>query len=168
MSLVGATAAVALASSPAAAATHTQNVAALVSRCTSASVAAGTTTARAAMFKQLSCVRSTAGLPAFRLSLPISGVARQWSGAMATADALEHNPNLAQAASAVDPRWLQVGEVIGTKSAGTNQTGAIVAAWLHSPEHRAELLDPQLRVVGVGLMRSGPALWATVDLVDRA
>lgn len=154
-----------LLAAPAGAATRTPSVATLVARCTTQHVAPGTT-ARVAMFRELQCVRRTAGLPAFAQSSSIGGVAKRWSAAMASSDLLHHNPDLVTQAAAVDNRWQIVGEVIGFSTVGAGQVNRVVAAWLRSPVHRAVLLDPHLKVVGIGLVSSGGRFWATVDLVD--
>lgn len=154
-----------LLAAPARAATHSPSVATLIARCTTQHVAPSTAP-RTAMFRQLQCVRRTAGLPAFAQSSSIGGVAKRWSAAMASNDLLEHNPDLIDQAAAVDTRWQLVGEVIGFSSVGAGQVNRVVAAWLRSPVHRALLLDPRLKVVGIGLKSSGGRFWATLDLVD--
>ncbi|HVU74140.1 MAG TPA: CAP domain-containing protein [Mycobacteriales bacterium] len=162
---VALTAATVALAAPASAATRTPSVATLVARCTTLHALPGTTP-RAAMFAQLQCIRRTAGLPAFRASTPIADVARRWSAQMAGADGLEHNPDLSTQLAAVDPRWSEAGEVIGYGGAGTGQVSRLVAAWLRSPHHRALLLDPHLRVIGIGLATGHGQLWGTVDLAD--
>ncbi|HWC17041.1 MAG TPA: CAP domain-containing protein, partial [Terriglobales bacterium] len=37
------------------------------------------------------------------------------------------------------------------------------AGWMHSPPHRANLLNPAYTTMGVGIVRSGNRLWATED-----
>ena len=154
-----------LLAAPAGAATRGPSVATLLARCTTQPVAAGTAP-RTAMFRELQCIRRTAGLHAFAQSSSIGGVAKQWSAAMASNDLLHHNPDLVDQAAAVDTRWQLVGEVIGFSTVGAGQVNRVVAAWLRSPVHRALLLDPRLKVVGIGLLSSGGRFWATVDLVD--
>ena len=55
---------------------------------------------------------------------------------------------------------------IGYTTAGKGQVSRVVTAWLISPRHRALLLDPHLKVVGIGLANGSGNLWATVDLLD--
>ncbi len=40
-------------------------------------------------------------------------------------------------------------------------------AWMHSPDHRANLLDPRVNSVGISVMRRGSQLYAVEDF-DRA
>lgn len=45
----------------------------------------------------------------------------------------------------------EVGEALAWATGGASTPAAFVASWLRSPEHRAILLDPAYRQVGVGL-----------------
>jgi uncharacterized protein YkwD len=119
------------------------------------------------MFAELQCVRRTAGLPTFTGSASIALVANAWSWVMANGTGLNHNPYLTYMLTKVDPRWMDAGEVVGVTTAGTGQVSRIVASWLRSDEHRAELLDPHLRIIGIGMCYGAGQLWTTVDLVDR-
>jgi hypothetical protein len=49
-----------------------------------------------------------------------------------------------------------------------NQTVAgAYDALMHSPPHRANILDPDYNAIGVGVLRSGDNLWVTEDFVRR-
>jgi uncharacterized protein YkwD len=52
-------------------------------------------------------------------------------------------------------RWL-VGENLGWGWGASASPGAIVKAWMRSPEHRRILLRPDYREVGVGVALGGP------------
>jgi uncharacterized protein YkwD len=51
--------------------------------------------------------------------------------------------------------WL-VGENLAWGSGAAASPSRIVAAWMHSPEHRKILLRPSYREVGVGVVEAGP------------
>src|SRR6185312_7490548 len=56
-------------------------------------------------------------------------------------------------------RFSAAAENIGFgEDAETLQSG-----WMHSPPHRANLLNPAYTEMGVGIIRSGNRLWATED-----
>ena len=38
---------------------------------------------------------------------------------------------------------------------------AVFKEWMHSPPHRANILDPRMRQVGVGIVKRDGALWVT-------
>jgi uncharacterized protein YkwD len=52
-------------------------------------------------------------------------------------------------------RWL-VGENLGWGSGASGSPGAIVKAWMRSPEHRKILLGPSYQEVGIGVASGGP------------
>ena len=54
----------------------------------------------------------------------------------------------------------EVGENIAWGTLGLATPGAIVAAWMRSPAHRANILDPRYRETGVGVSPHPPALLA--------
>jgi uncharacterized protein YkwD len=64
------------------------------------------------------------------------------------------------------------GETLAWGSGIYGSPGAVVRAWLHSPEHRAILLSPRFRLVGIGRAygtfegHPGAAVW-TVDWGHR-
>jgi uncharacterized protein YkwD len=51
--------------------------------------------------------------------------------------------------------WV-VGEDLGWAPPGAASAQAVVAAWMHSPSHRAVILDPAFRDIGIGLVGWGP------------
>jgi uncharacterized protein YkwD len=74
--------------------------------------------------------------------------ARQWTQTMAHRDLLEHNPALKTMWSrSLCRNASKVAENIGV--AGTDPD-TLYAAYMRSPAHRANILDPKLRYVGIG------------------
>jgi uncharacterized protein YkwD len=49
-----------------------------------------------------------------------------------------------------------IGEAIGTGSGTSASPRSTVRAWMNSPPHRALLLDPRFREVGVGVVPGSP------------
>jgi uncharacterized protein YkwD len=50
--------------------------------------------------------------------------------------------------------WL--GENIGWGNGTLAEPAALVRAWMHSPPHRANILDPHFRDIGVGIALGAP------------
>jgi uncharacterized protein YkwD len=58
-------------------------------------------------------------------------------------------PNLAERVDAVGYRWQRLGENI---AAGQPTSAEVVHDWMDSPRHRANLLDPSFREIGVAVV----------------
>lgn len=53
--------------------------------------------------------------------------------------------------------------VVAENLAAAPTPAALEAEWMHSPGHRANILDPRLNEIGVGMVRQGGYLWAVED-----
>jgi uncharacterized protein YkwD len=72
----------------------------------------------------------------------------------------------------VGVRAPRIGENLAWSSGSLTAARAIVSMWLASPEHRANLLHPGYRFVGVGALRGAfagqsNALMVTTDFAGR-
>jgi len=66
----------------------------------------------------------------------------------------------------VDVRVRQEGahfHVVSENLAAAQTPAALETAWMHSPRHRAIILDPRLNEIGIGIVRQGGYLWAVED-----
>ncbi|HVU74118.1 MAG TPA: CAP domain-containing protein [Mycobacteriales bacterium] len=97
-------------------------------------------------------------------------VARRWSVVLAKQDGLSHNPaiesNLEHAGS---PNWTALAENVGMGPAGDADT--IFTAYMNSPHHRANILDPAMRYIGIGAVSVntpdyGPMTFNTMDFTN--
>jgi uncharacterized protein YkwD len=106
--------------------------------------------------------RTIRGLHPLTVAPCAEDFARQWTKVMAQRDVLEHNPALTKLWSKSNCRDAsKVAENIGV--AGTDPD-VLYAAYMNSPEHRANILDPKLRYVGIGSWeRSDGSVFNTVD-----
>jgi hypothetical protein len=100
---------------------------------------------------QINSLRASKGLPTLQVSGSLVGVARAWTDQMAAAGQISHNPNLA---SQVASAWTKLGENVGVGY----DVGQLMDAFIDSPAHYANLIDPTWTHVGVG---------ATVDASGR-
>ncbi|HEY63902.1 MAG TPA: CAP domain-containing protein [Caldilineae bacterium] len=96
--------------------------------------------------------RTEAGLPPLKLHEALRTAARQHAQDMAEHDFFSHTgsdgSSLADRINRVNyPNWLYAAENI---AAGFAQPEDVVQAWLNSPAHRANILHPNLKEIGVG------------------
>jgi uncharacterized protein YkwD len=117
--------------------------------------ASATTTRRARMLSLLNQTRRNHGLPIFRLNLALSGTAWSHSRAMANRDDLFHTANLWIAVRAFSPStW-------GENVAYASWLTRIRTLWMQSSGHRANILNPAFRRIGIGVVRARGVLWVT-------
>lgn len=107
----------------------------------------------------LSAVRAQHGLPGLRSNAPLARAARAHSRDMVRRHYFGHG---SPAGSTMTGRvrrtgylrgahaW-EIGETLAWATGSSATPAAFVASWLRSAEHRAILLDPSYRQVGVGL-----------------
>lgn len=97
-------------------------------------------------------------------------VARRWSVVLARQDGLSHNPSIVSALEhAGSPSWTALAENVGMGPAGDADT--IFTAYMNSPHHRANILDPAMRYIGIGAISvntpdNGPMTFNTMDFTN--
>jgi len=97
--------------------------------------------------------RAGHGLPPLVQVAALEAVALQQAQAMADRGGLFHTPALGER---VDD-WERLAENVGQGA----DVEAVHAALMASPAHRANLLDPRLSEVGVGVVASGGRVWVS-------
>lgn len=94
-----------------------------------------------------------------------SAVAYTWTQHMAARRTLSHNPDLGPDLSTHgSTNWQVYGENVGMGS--TDDPDGLFAAYMRSPEHRANILTKDYRFVGVGVEFTRSRAWNTFDFVD--
>jgi peptidoglycan hydrolase-like protein with peptidoglycan-binding domain len=91
------------------------------------------------------------GQRAYTVRADLVAVAQAQADRMAGQSRLFHNPDLTSDVA----HWLAVGENVGVGPS----VDAIADAFMHSPEHRANILDGDYTEVGVGTKMVGNTLW---------
>jgi len=87
----------------------------------------------------------------------LTDVARAWSAQMAAAATLSHNPNFAQQ---MGSGWKKLGENVGVGAS----VDWLNQAFINSPHHYENLVDPDFRLIGVGVVdTSDGQIWVTED-----
>jgi len=107
--------------------------------------------------------RAKVNAPPLKWNNRLALAARLHSDEMAGRKELSHQlkgePPFTQRLSERGAKFSGAAENVGyADSAEELQSG-----WMHSPGHRANLLNPVYNEMGVGIVRSGNRLWATVD-----
>jgi hypothetical protein len=102
----------------------------------------------------LNATRSKGGLPPLAVDVELRSLARDWAQHQADAGTISHaNP----ISAGVTADWLKLGENVGMGGTVT----AIMNAFIKSPGHYANIMDPEFTRVGVGVVWSGNTLFTT-------
>jgi uncharacterized protein YkwD len=111
--------------------------------------AAGLTRAEARLLRDLNRVRAAHGLVPLRYDPRLQRAARAHSRDMLISQLFQHGSFGARMLQ-FDVRGTVTGENLAWGNGPFGTASGIVRAWLASPEHRANLLRPGFRLVGVG------------------
>jgi hypothetical protein len=112
---------------------------------TAASAQADPAAIEAKFVADINALRASKGLPALSVHPELVGVARDWAAQMAKADQISHNPRLAQS---VKSDWQKLGENVGV---GMTEE-KLHQAFVDSPAHYRNLVDPDFTYIGVGVV----------------
>ena len=99
--------------------------------------------------------RAAHGLRPYVLRSDLSSVAYGWSRHMASTSSLSHNPGLTTQIT----NWRWVGENVGYGP----DWSTVMAAFMASPAHRANILDHDFTEIGIGVVVAGGRVWITQD-----
>jgi uncharacterized protein YkwD len=117
-----------------------------------AAPASAVTTREAAMLAKINNARAAHGLRPLALSGDLSTIARSHSRQMASSTTLFHTASFSSICC-----WSAIAENVGV----AYSVRGLHQALMGSAPHRANILDPRMRAVGVGVVESGGQLWAT-------
>jgi uncharacterized protein YkwD len=92
--------------------------------------------------------RVSHSLPKLTPSTKLDRSAQGWTDSMVESDEFTHGSAFMDRISAVGFDWTIAGENIAT---GYETPSSVVQAWMRSPGHCANILDPAYREVGTGL-----------------
>jgi uncharacterized protein YkwD len=121
------------------------------------------------VLRSVNRVRARRGLPRLRLSRRISFIAGIHAADMARHRFLGHSssngtPFSVRIRLVMDART--VGETLAAMRGAT--TGRrVVRAWMRSPGHRAQVLNPRYRRIGVGRATASGLVFVTADFASR-
>jgi uncharacterized protein YkwD len=121
----------------------------------------------ARLLANINHARAARGIRKLVVVAGTTDVAHGWSCRLASLRSLAHNPSLSsQLESHGSYNWTTYGENVGMVSS-TNGADALFRAYMHSAPHRANILDPDYKYVGVFTKRTSAFRWNTLDFVGR-
>jgi uncharacterized protein YkwD len=110
-----------------------------------------------AFVSRINSLRASRGLSQLQVSGELVRVARSWTERMVSDGRISHNPNVG---SQVNEPWQRLGENVGVGYGVDDLMDAFVA----SPAHYANLVDPAWTHVGVGVVWGGDGRMYTTHL----
>jgi uncharacterized protein YkwD len=129
----------------------------------SRSSSAQSASAEHALFESLNRERASRGLAALQWDNNLAAAAREHAQRMADSNTLAHQlpgePDMKSRVSDSGARFAMVAENIAVGP----DTSSIHDGWMHSPGHRANILDAQLTAVGIATVRVSGGLFAVQD-----
>jgi uncharacterized protein YkwD len=125
-----------------------------------ASVAADPGT-EAQFVSRINSLRASKGLRQLEVSSELTGVARRWTDRMVANGGISHNPSLG---SQVSGNWTKLGENVGVG----HSVDGLMQAFIDSPSHYQNLVDPEWNFVGVGVSYGGDGrMYTTHNFMAR-
>lgn len=106
--------------------------------------------------------RARRGLPRLATSDALRTIARRQSQRMAMRGNIFHNQRLREDIESVFPDWSSLAENVGVGPSVPSVHNAFMA----SPGHRANILDPDFRWLGVGITSGGDRLFMTENFLS--
>jgi hypothetical protein len=100
--------------------------------------------AEAQFVARINSLRASKGVGPLAVYGELQGIARNWSDQMVANGEISHNPNYAGQVSA---DWRKLGENVGVGS----DVDVLMNAFINSPAHYKNLVDPQYNYIGVGV-----------------
>jgi uncharacterized protein YkwD len=99
-------------------------------------------------------VRADAGLPPLVVHAELADLSRGWTEAMRDAGRISHADPISAGLTAP---WHKLGENVGTGP----DVDDVMRAFVESPGHYANIVDPDFTHVGVAVVRDGARLYTT-------
>jgi hypothetical protein len=108
---------------------------------------------------QVNATRASVGLPALQPDVQLTNLARGWTGSMrdGVCGEGEFICHASPISAGVTHSWAKLGENVGTGP----DVGSIMQAFIASPGHYANIVDPEFTHVGVGVVWDGNRMYTT-------
>src|SRR3954454_7055952 len=105
---------------------------------------------------KINALRASKGLGQLHTDGALTSFAQSWSDHMAAVNTLSHNPALASAPGS----WTKAGENVGVGG----DLDALFDAFVNSPHHYENLIDPAFNTIGIGVtVMANGTLYTTHD-----
>lgn len=95
---------------------------------------------------QINALRATRGVPALVVDVGLTAKARSWAGTMAGRGTIWHS----SLRDGITASWQKLGENVGMGGS----VDSLATAFVNSPLHYDNLVDPAFRSVGIGVVRN--------------
>jgi hypothetical protein len=102
--------------------------------------------------------RASRGLAALTVNAQLEGLATAWSQTMADQGKISHSDLV----TGVTENWKKLGENVGTGAS----LDAVAAAFVASPPHLADIIDPDFQSVGIGVVKEGASYYVTQKFIQ--
>ncbi len=120
-------------------------------------VSAGTVEDEQAFVALINDLRDGQGLAPLIVHTELTAQARVWADTMADVDQLSHAPDMT---TGITAPWTVLGENVGVH--GAHNIDQLFQAFVSSPTHYQNLIDPRFQYVGVGVVHApNGKLWTT-------
>src|SRR3954447_25852535 len=108
----------------------------------------------AALAADLNAARRSAGLRPLVVVAGATDVARRWSWRLAQSQVLSYNPSIvSDITRSGSAAWTEIAENVG--EGPSDQPHALFRPYRPTPPHRANILDPSARYLGIGTVERG-------------
>lgn len=115
------------------------------------------------LFQAINRERAANGLPPLKWDEALANAARQHAQAMAAQKSISHGfpgePSLPSRATRAGARFSWLSENVAAGPSTEN----ISEQWMHSPNHRANLLDADMDTIGAGAVERNGVVFAVAD-----
>ncbi len=113
----------------------------------------------AAFINQVNAARAQVGLPALLPDVQLTNLARGWAGSMrdGACGADNYICHASPISAGVTHPWAKLGENVGTGP----DVGSVMSAFIASPGHYANIVDPEFTHIGVGVVWDGNRMFTT-------
>ena len=123
-----------------------------------ATAQADTVNDEATFVAKINGLRASKGLPALQVNANLVAKARAWSAGMAAAGRIWHST----LSDGITEDWKKLGENVGM---GGSVDG-LHTAFVNSPHHYENLVDPSFGYVGIGIVMNGSTIYVTEEFMQ--
>jgi hypothetical protein len=123
-----------------------------------AAAQADTVSDEASFVAKINDLRASKGLPALQVNANLVAKARAWSAGMAAAGKIWHS----SLSDGITEDWKKLGENVGMGGSVDGLHNAFVA----SPHHYENLVDPAFGYVGIGIVMNGSTIYVTEEFMQ--
>lgn len=129
---------------------------------------ADTISDEAQFVKRINAARVAGGLKELTVHVALVDAGRSWATKMRDTSVaanvddclISHNPNLR---TAVNAPWRKLGENVGC---GDTDADTLHEAFMNSPKHRDNIMDPTFDSIGIGIVMTGETMFVTEQFMQ--